>query len=115
MGRASRKRAEQRATGGGQQPRGAGGQVDRSRRHEPVWDALAAGSPLRPPFRCPPYAAGLALDRLQELRRARSELDPAIAGEVRALMALGTDWGTIGRALGVSRQAARQRYGTDQQ
>ena len=45
---------------------------------------------------------------------SRRGLDQAIADEVVALLALGTDWGTLGRALGVSRQAARQRYGTQQ-
>jgi hypothetical protein len=41
----------------------------------------------------------------------RREIDRAIGDEVAALLGLGTDWGSIGRALGVSRQAARQRYG----
>jgi integrase len=106
--------ADQRANGRGRQP-AASGHADRSGHHERVWDALAAGPARRPPFRRPPDGAGSGLYRLQELRESRTELDKLIASEVRALIALGADWGTIGRALGVSRQAARQRYGSDQE
>lgn len=107
MGRASRKRAEQRAAAD-QRPPGVLERPDGSAR---VWDLIDRGSVRRPPYRLAPSGAGPALRRLRDLTASRSELDQAIADEVVALVALGTDWGTIGRALGVSRQAARQRYG----
>jgi hypothetical protein len=96
MGRASRKRAEQRASAAGS---------------DPIRDARTAPPPRRPPFRRVPVGASSGIHRLEQMRWARVELDRAIACEVTALLAVGTDWGTIGRALGVSRQAARQRYG----
>ena len=52
------------------------------------------------------------LQTLEELCRARREIEDSIAEQVAALSSLGANWGAIGRALGVSRQAARQRYGT---
>ena len=90
----------------------------------PAIEALprAPGTPLRapapvtarrPPYRQPPPAAFRGLARLTELHAARVEIHKAIAEEVQRVVALGTDWGTVGRALGVSRQAARQRYGSD--
>ena len=111
MGRASRRRAEQRADSRAQPP-STHVPADQPHRHERVWEALAAGPPRRTPFRRPPDGAASRLVRLQELCDSRHELDAAIATEVGALAALGTDWGTIGRTLGVSRQAARQRYST---
>lgn len=110
MGRASRRRAEQRA---------AAGQTTARVRDDPdvverVWDAVARGPARRPPYRQTPPGAGPGLRRLRELCISRSDTDQAITQEVALLAALGTDWGTIGRALGVSRQAARQRYGTAQ-
>ena len=106
MGRASRKRAEQR-----QQPaeRSAGAALER-----PVvgpLDRERGGSPSRPPLRHPPLGAHARLQHLSRLRAARTDVDTAIAREVHELLALGEDWGNVGRALGVSRQAARQRYG----
>jgi hypothetical protein len=41
----------------------------------------------------------------------RRELDLRIEATVAKLALLGVNWGQIGRALGVSRQAVRQRYG----
>ena len=54
-----------------------------------------------------------ALDRtrqLAELVRARTAAAAAVDDEVRSLRALGVSWPIIATALGVSRQAARQRY-----
>jgi hypothetical protein len=41
----------------------------------------------------------------------RLRLDAEIDLLVERLAARGTGWGEIGRALGISRQGARQRYG----
>ena len=120
MGRASRRRAEQRAAA--VQGRPASAMEDRgvdrqqagsARAHsERIVEALARRQARRPPFRRTPPAAEFALQRLRDLHQTRERLDQLIASEVIGLVGLGTDWGSIGRALGVSRQAARQRYGT---
>lgn len=49
--------------------------------------------------------------RLMDLVAIRSEAAAAVDDEVRKLAASGIGWGEIGRALAVSRQAARQKYG----
>ena len=59
-----------------------------------------------------PLKARTDLQALEELCRTRREIEDSIAEQVAALSSLGADWGVIGRALGVSRQAARQRYGS---
>jgi hypothetical protein len=51
------------------------------------------------------------LRALEELCQGRQQIDEAIVEQVDELSRLGADWGVIGRALGVSRQAVRQRYG----
>jgi len=48
--------------------------------------------------------------QLAELVRVRSAAAAAVDDEVRLLRALGVSWPAIATALGVSRQAARQRY-----
>lgn len=114
MGRASRKRAEQRSAAEQSRPlpeRSHAAAAARPERSERVWEALARESARRPPFRCPPATAFGGLNRLREMSTSRAELEALIAAEVIELVRLGTDWGTMGRALGVSRQAARQRYG----
>jgi orotidine-5'-phosphate decarboxylase len=58
-----------------------------------------------------PLQARTDLQTLEELCRTRREIDDRITEQVAALSGLGADWGVIGRALGVTRQAARQRYG----
>jgi hypothetical protein len=97
VGRASRKRAEQRRSAG----------------ERPPPPELSERPARRPPFRHPPADADGGLFRLHELRQARAELEDTVVSEVAVLVALGTDWGSIGRALGVSRQTARQRYGNN--
>jgi hypothetical protein len=49
--------------------------------------------------------------RLAELVAARDAAQKSVDDEVGILRRFGADWAAIGRALGVSRQAARQRYG----
>lgn len=48
---------------------------------------------------------------LVELVSVRAEVDKAIEKAVEGLHAAGYSWGQIGAVLGVSRQAARQRWG----
>jgi hypothetical protein len=50
------------------------------------------------------------LDRLSQLADMREGLDADIAQAVSELRDRGVSWGDIGRALGVTRQSARQRY-----
>jgi hypothetical protein len=50
------------------------------------------------------------LDRLSRLAGMREGLDAGIAQAVSELRGRGVSWGDIGRALGVTRQAARQRH-----
>lgn len=52
--------------------------------------------------------AGFALMRLVD---RRVKLDQAITEQVALVLAEGGSWTTVGVALGVSRQAAQQRYG----
>jgi hypothetical protein len=48
---------------------------------------------------------------LYELYALREVLDDAIRDGVRGQLAIGRSWAHIGSALGVSRQAAQQRWG----
>lgn len=48
---------------------------------------------------------------LVRLVRRRTEAEAAVGVEVRKLREAGASWTLIGQALGVTRQAARQRYG----
>jgi hypothetical protein len=50
------------------------------------------------------------LDRLARLADMRQDLESGIARVVGELHGRGVGWGDIGRALGVTRQSARQRY-----
>lgn len=54
-------------------------------------------------------ADGLAA--LARLVRRRQDLERELAREVAAAVAAGVSYADLGRVLGVSRQAARQRYG----
>ena len=47
-----------------------------------------------------------------EARRRLAELDAAVVDQVRRERSAGASWADVGRALGVSRQAARQRFAT---
>lgn len=76
-------------------------------------DDLPVTAPATPPVpqsRLELPGGPVSLARLADLQDERRELDAQITLLVR-LAAAGVSWGAIGRALGVSRQGARQRYG----
>lgn len=50
------------------------------------------------------------VEDLVELVELRVEVDRALEAAVAGLRASGSSWTEIGRALGVSKQAARQRF-----
>ncbi len=52
-----------------------------------------------------------ALDRIVELVDERERIDGALVDAIQAARAAGHTWGQIGLSLGVSKQAAQQRYG----
>jgi hypothetical protein len=53
-----------------------------------------------------------ALDRLGRIEYARKMLDDAYSASVADLRARGTSWAGIGELLGITKQAAQQRFGT---
>lgn len=53
----------------------------------------------------------VALRRLEARGRRRTETEAAIAAVVGTARAAGAPWSAVGAALGVSAQAAQQRYG----
>jgi hypothetical protein len=55
---------------------------------------------------------GPLLSALVDARKARERADDMVGEAVQAARAGGVNWAAIGAALGVSRQAARQRYGS---
>ena len=92
MGRASRRRAEQRS----------------SHRHERVFPLRPR--PRQPPVREVPWQAQPGLARLGDLHEQKMGLEGEIERQVKELIAQGASWAAIGRALGITRQGARQRY-----
>lgn len=57
-----------------------------------------------------PDAAIKAAFRLGHIVQKREQLEDQILAGVREIIAKGGDWTTVGIALGVSRQAAHQRF-----
>jgi hypothetical protein len=51
-----------------------------------------------------------AVEHLRSLAAERQEINRALENEVVALLNGGQSWTSIGRALGLTRQGARQRY-----
>ncbi len=51
------------------------------------------------------------IEGLAGLAALRTELDVQIADTAKALQAQGYSWAEIGRTLGISKQAAQQRFG----
>lgn len=92
MGRASRRRADQRAS---------------------VTAKVFPPSrvPRPAPVREVPWAARDGLARLAELRAQQRQLEQQVDEQVRQLIQTGVSWADLGRALGISRQGAGQRYG----
>lgn len=72
--------------------------------------AARQGRPVPPPpaAAVPGEPSGLA--RLAELAARQREVQAAIDAQVDLLAAAGTPWPQIAAALGVTRQAARQRH-----
>lgn len=71
--------------------------------------AARQGRPLPPPSApVPGEPSGLAL--LAALAARHRELAEAVDAQVDVLAAAGTPWPAIAAALGVTRQAARQRH-----
>lgn len=72
--------------------------------------AARQGRPLPPP-QAPAIPGGPSgLARLAELAARQRELQAAVDAQVDVLAAAGTPWPQIAAALGVTRQAARQRH-----
>jgi hypothetical protein len=93
MGRASRRRAERRA----------------APCLEPVFRVTAPSR--RQPVRSISGSAREGLLRLAELRGQQLELEREMERQALQAVAAGASWAAVGRALGISRQGARQRYG----
>ncbi|MCW2599351.1 MAG: hypothetical protein JWM02_1180 [Frankiales bacterium] len=93
MGRASRRRSAQRAS--------VTAKVFSSAPRPRTARSLPVPWPLRE-----------GLEQLGALQQTRAELDGSITALVHALTAQGASWGDVGRALGLTRQGAGQRYAT---
>ena len=119
MGRASRRRAERRVDGGtwAPHPRTMAATPEPALQPRPPTiriDDVPVTAPATPPVpqsRLELPGGPVSLARLADLQDERRELDAQITLLVVRLAAAGVSWGAIGRALGVSRQGARQRYG----
>lgn len=119
MGRASRRRAERR--GAVASPRGS--EASAPSTTPEAWGCAASATsphdvsvaePRQPPLlrdRRPLAGRTAGLIRLADLDAERRELDAEVTLLARQLAAMGVSWAAIGRALGISRQGARQRYG----
>ncbi len=76
----------------------------------------APSRPLRTPLRRvrirkpPPAAIPDAVEQLRQLVAQRESASVAVDREVNRLRRLGASWPDVAKALGVSRQAARQKY-----
>ncbi len=66
------------------------------------------------PERSPEAADATVTAHLLHLADLRLNAAAAVDAEVQRLTEQGVGWGEIGRALGVSRQAARRRYGVQE-
>ena len=75
------------------------------------WPSLPrAGCPIVAPEALPHGAALDPAQRLRNLSTQQKELLDEIEREIRVLLEHGHSWSTVGAALGISRQGARQRY-----
>jgi hypothetical protein len=86
--------------------------VDRKTRSKTVREAPEMAAFLRRTFRAMTRRAGEGDDNvLAELLALRADLDEAIDGAARGLHEFGYSWTYLGEAAGMTRQAARQRWG----
>jgi hypothetical protein len=79
--------------------------------------AISPLAPARQPGRrhrpaCPAASATATSKRLPLVSSLADEIDTAIAEAVKGLRASGYSWAEIGARLGITRQAAQQRWGT---
>jgi hypothetical protein len=72
--------------------------------------AARQGRPLSPPPATVVSREPSGLARLAELAARQRELAEAVDAQVDVLAVAGTPWPQIAAALGVTRQAARQRH-----
>jgi len=103
VGRASRRRAEQRRVSGAGGPAAPTSATSVVAGRSPAAERLASASVT--------VRGTVGLLRLADLHAERVRLDDEVSVLVQELAASGVSWGVIGRALGISRQGARQRYG----
>jgi len=105
MGRASRQKAERRARGVVRQPTPRPGSWGGDYRVKTM-DAAPAHVASRPEWHgtSGPF-------RITLLLRERDRIEKLIAEAIRVERLAGASWAAVGRFLGVSRQAAWQRYG----
>lgn len=94
---------------------GFGSDVSLSLRGLPVHQPESSPEPVSaaslPPRRPRRRRATFDPARLYDLVAARNAATAAVDAEVRRLRRLGASWPQLAAALGVSRQAARERYG----
>src|ERR1039457_506482 len=105
MGRASRQKAERRARGVVRQARPRTGSWGGDYRVTTVDAGPAHVASL------PDWHGTSGPFRITVLLRERDRIEKLIGQTIRAERAAGASWAAIGRSLGVSRQAAWQRYG----
>jgi hypothetical protein len=74
---------------------------------QPDQRALAGAGSAQPPSR---RSAGEILDRIKHARSARDAAEAELDALVDRAVGLGIGWPEIAKQLGVTRQAARQRY-----
>jgi hypothetical protein len=70
----------------------------------------AAAATTSTPWESTPRDGTAGLEELARLVRRQAAIEQRIDGVIENLVAAGIGWARIGAVLGVSRQAARQRY-----
>lgn len=88
-------------------PKGAGRSARRIRQASEISHAQAKALPTRPVW----YVEGMALDEMQRCVKRIGNAEADLVDAVTAARELGVTWERIGRALGVTRQAAQKRFG----
>lgn len=75
--------------------------------------AKRAGSPGMTPEQRQWHEPSQSVDELRSLVQQRNELNASITLLVSRMRERGCPWSVIGEALGITKQAAQQRYGAD--